>query len=302
VRGRAARVALPLAAVLALVSVVAIAASGSTSRGTSDARGPSDSLLDAFFTLWILGAVAGGVLLVYGLMQRKAIAAELASGRYRRTSLTAFLALIVIIVGAIAVARRLNLTRHAPGAVEEQPPFNVGPSVPTTPDQKPTVVYEPGISWFVVAIVVGLVLAAAIAYVLSRRRMAVLREPDLAEQLAAALDDAVDDLRSETDPRRAIIAAYARMERVLAASGVPRRTAETADEYLARVLLELAPGSDAVTRLTNLFSQAKFSHHEIDATMKEEAIDALEQVRDELRSSTAEPVETAERAPVEAPS
>ena len=39
----------------------------------------------------------------------------------------------------------------------------------------------------------------------------------------------------------------------------------------------------AVQRLTALFTQAKFSHHDVDATMKEDAIDALEQVRDELR-------------------
>ena len=46
------------------------------------------------------------------------------------------------------------------------------------------------------------------------------------------LDETLDDLRAEADPRRAIIAAYARLERVLAANGVPR-TAETSDEYLA---------------------------------------------------------------------
>ena len=36
--------------------------------------------------------MAGGVLLLYGLTQRKAIAREVASGRYRRTSLVAYLA------------------------------------------------------------------------------------------------------------------------------------------------------------------------------------------------------------------
>jgi hypothetical protein len=75
------------------------------------------------------------------------------------------------------------------------------------------------------------------------------------------------------------------MERVLAANGIARRPAETSDEYLARVLGDLALGSDAVARLTALFTQAKFSHHSIDSTMKEEAIDALERVRDELRQA-----------------
>ena len=299
-RDRAARVALSLVAVLALVTVVAIAASGSTSHGTSDARRPSDSLFDALFTLLILGAVAGGVLLVYGLSQRKAIAGEIASGRYKRTSLTAVLALLVLLV----IARRLNLIRPArPQVQEQQHPEDIIPGAQKPPQHDPTTfVYQPGISWVVVTMLAGLLIAGAVAYVVSRRRASAMREPDLAEQLAAALGDAVDDLRNEPDPRRAIIAAYARMERVLAASGAPKRRAETADEYLARVLLELAPESDAVVRLTDLFSQAKFSHHEIDVTMKEEAIRALEQIRDELRTATEAPVEQAVPAAIEAPS
>lgn len=130
-----------------------------------------------------------------------------------------------------------------------------------------------------------------------RSRTAPDSSEELAEQLALALDDALDDLRAEADPRRAIVAAYARMERVLAASGVPRRSAETADEYLGRVLRELMPDSDAVARLTELFTQAKFSHHHVDATMKEDAIEALEQVREELRPALDGPPVLASGAP-----
>jgi hypothetical protein len=45
--------------------------------------------------------------------------------------------------------------------------------------------------------------------------------------------------------------------------------------------LELEPV--AVERLTALFTRAKFSQHDVDTTMKEDAIEALERVRDELR-------------------
>ena len=110
------------------------------------------------------------------------------------------------------------------------------------------------------------------------------------EQLAVVLDETLDDLRAEADPRRAIIAAYARLERVLAANGVARRASETADEYLPRVLDDLELDSGAVERLTALFTRAKFSQHEVDTAMKEEAIGALEQVRDELRASGERPV------------
>jgi hypothetical protein len=42
-----------------------------------------------------------------------------------------------------------------------------------------------------------------------------------------------------------------------------------------------------VTRLTDLFEQAKFSRHEIDATMKRDAIGALREIRDDLLGATA---------------
>ena len=285
-RGRTTAVVLPALVVLGLVAIVGIAATGSTPHGSDRSRAPSDSFLDSLFTLWLVAIAAGGVLLVYGLMQRKAIAQELASGRYRRTSIGALVAFVLVLTVVVRIARYLNL-RPKPQALEEEPHPGDGQLLPTGQDHKPIIDYQPGISWLVVAVIVGLAVAAVCAYVISQRRSRATADAseDLAEQLALALDDALDDLRAEADPRRAIVAAYARMERVLAASGVPRHASETADEYLGRVLRDLAPDSDAVARLTSLFTQAKFSHHDVDAAMKEEAIEALEQVRDELRPS-----------------
>jgi hypothetical protein len=272
--------------VLTLVTVVGIAATGSTPQGSDRSRAPSDTLLDALFTLWLVAAAAGGVLLVYGLAQRKDIARQMAARRYPRFTLASFLVfalLVAVIVRLFSNSwRRLGRER-----ADEEPAFDTGQPGIDRPGHKPIVEYHPGISWLVVAAVVVLAVVTVAAYMISQRRArkATNVDEELAERLALALDEALDDLRAEADPRRAIVAAYARMERVLAASGVPRRSAETADEYLGRVLRELAPGSDAVARLTDLFTQAKFSHHDVDAAMKEDAIQALEQVRDELRPS-----------------
>jgi hypothetical protein len=110
-------------------------------------------------------------------------------------------------------------------------------------------------------------------------------ETQLAAQLSAVLDESLDDLLAEQDTRRAVIASYARMERTLAGAGLPRGAAEAPLEYLGRVLRDLLHTSaDAVSKLTALFERAKFSQHEIDTTMKAEAIDALVSVRDELRT------------------
>ncbi len=290
-RGRATSVALPALVVLALVAVVAIASTGSTPRGSSDSRPPSDSLLDTLLTLGLVAVVAGGVLLAYGLTQRKAIAQEVASGRYRRTSLLSWLVFVGLFT-AFSYWRLQGWKLPQQQPADEGLAFPGATPVPTTPEpEQSTPPYEPSITWIPIAVVVGLVLAAAIAYVVADRRARHgQRSPRaLAGELVAVLDETLDDLRAESDPRRAIIAAYARLERVLAANGVPRRAAETSDEYLPRVLDDLSIGPDAVERLTTLFTRAKFSQHDVDTAMKEEAIGALEQVRDELRLARARP-------------
>jgi hypothetical protein len=277
-------VVLPALVVLALVAVVAIASTGSTPGGSDDTRPPSESLLDTFFTLGLLAVLAGGVLLLYGLTQRKAIAREIASGRYRRTSLVTYL----VFVGCFTAFSYWRLRNwRLPTSMAEDPEFAFPgfTPAPATPEPNAAQRYEPSIAWLPIAIVVGLVLAAVVAHVVAERRTRSGQPSSavLAAVLAAVLDETLDDLRAEADPRRAIIAAYARLERVLAANGVGRRAAETSDEYLPRVLYELSIDADAVERLTALFTRAKFSQHDVDNAMKEEAIGALEQVRDELR-------------------
>ena len=282
-RGRATSVALPALIVLVLVAIVAVAATGSESRGSSATRAPSRTLLDALFTLSLLAVVAGAILLVYGLFQRKEIARQMASGRYPRFTLVGFLAFVVLVTAVVSLFKRPWDLSNA----NEDGVLGGRDVVPVTPgDTEPVDRYEPHLSWITIAALVGLVVAAGVAYVISGRRARRARDPrvELAQDLAGALDEALDDLRSEADPRRAIIAAYVRLERVLAASGIARRAFETSDEYLVRVLQDLELRPDAIGRLTELFTQAKFSHHDVDSTMKESAIEALGQVRGELRA------------------
>lgn len=290
-RGRATGVVLPALVVLGLVAVVAIAATGSTQSGDGETQPPSETLLDALFSLGLVAVALGGVLLVYGLAQRKEIAREVASGRYRRLGLVSFLGFWTVFT-AFFYWRLTNWTPPQPGEEDQDLAFPGATPEPTTPESENTTPYEPSISWLTISVVVGLVLAAVAAYVVAERRSRRSRRSgeELAEQLALALDETLDDLRAEADPRRAIIAAYARLERVLAANGVPRRASETSDEYLTRVLRELEIAPQAVERLTALFTRAKFSQHDVDSTMKEEAIGALEQVRDELRLARGTPL------------
>ena len=152
--------------------------------------------------------------------------------------------------------------------------------------------YVPHFQWVVFwisAVLLGSVVGAfVIARKRRKRRHAVPLAPSsMTDELASTLSDAIEDLEAEPDARRAVVAAYARMERVLAKHGMRRRPSETPLEYLRHILLGVTTRADAVTRLTSLFEQAKFSRHEIDGAMKQDAIGALREIRDDLQTAPA---------------
>jgi flagellar basal body-associated protein FliL len=287
-------------AVLLFVAVVAVASSGSTPTGTSESRRPSDVLLDTFFSLGLVMLIPGAALLLWALTQRKAIAEEIASGKYPRMSPLAFMIFIGLFTAAVYVLR-------SRGGI--LPYGGFGEDVQIGPDGQITVrdasaydkdAYQAEFAWIPVLVVVALAAAAVAAYVLAARRRRPQAESDAAaaEDLADVLDDTLDDLRAEPDPRRAVIAAYARLERALGSVGYSRSRSETAEEYVARILGLLEIDSGAIRRLTDLFTQAKFSHHQIDEDMKTRAIDALVEVRDGLRAAASR-VESEEAAAAE---
>jgi uncharacterized protein DUF4129 len=285
--------------VLVLVGVVAIASTGSTPSGSGDGRAPADIVLDTFFSLMLVALVAGAALLVYGLMQRKAIAREMATGRFRRANLVSFVSLALVLGFLLFLQlRRTRLFRNQPSEELTDTAHGPGPAVEGS-GQGTESSYEPEFAWIPVLIVVGLAVVAIAVYVLADRRERRALSPaesDVAERLADILDDTLDDLRGEPDPRRAVIAAYARLEHALAASGLPRRPAETAEEYIVRILSRLEVEADPVRKLTDLFEHAKFSQHPVDSTMKDEAIGALAQIRDELRAAARRREEERARA------
>lgn len=143
--------------------------------------------------------------------------------------------------------------------------------------------------WPVVVGLGGLVLLGGMwVYIRNRRPLAPLwEEQGLEADMVSAIETTIDDLRGEKDARRAVIAAYALMERTLARHGLARQRSEAPLEYLANILRGLHVRESAVVGLTQLFEYAKFSGHEVDAAMKEDAIDALIAIRDDLQANEA---------------
>jgi len=272
-----------LGVLLALV-VVAIAARGSIPAGTGGARGPSDALYDILFTLYLLMFAGAAVAIVYLLVLRRRIGEQGGAIVRRRGPVETVLSLLVLVGAGALLARRLASYERP---VPPEPTETIARGNPGSP----TIglggkEYEPEIGAPAIVTATLVLLAVAAWWFSGRARRHARGELDrddlLATELAAAVDESLDDLRAEPDPRRAVIAAYARLERVLAAHRLPRRPAEAPLEYLARMLDDLSVSPDAARRLTDLFERAKFSQHAVGTEMKEDAISALETVRDDL--------------------
>jgi Domain of unknown function (DUF4129) len=299
VRGKAARALLPALVVLALVAGVAIAATGSTSVGSADARPPADQVVDTILSLGMVALIPGALLLIYGLTQREAIKREIAAKGYRRSSFLTYVIAISVFTALMSWGLASYRSRGAPADEIGDAAFPRGVPRPGDPSAIPDVAArDPQFAVVPVLIVCALLALAAFAYWYAQGRDTPLfsRRKDAAQDLADALDESLDALRAEPDPRRAVIAAYARLERVLGAHGFPRRADETPEEYLGRILEGLRVQPQSIRRLTDLFTEAKFSRHVVDSAMKEDAIDALSTVRDELRARREAQLEEERRA------
>ena len=146
--------------------------------------------------------------------------------------------------------------------------------------------YEPHFQWLPVFMIGSLVvgIGGAMAIFALRRRREELEEAPARETLAEVLSETLDDLRSEPDPRKAVIGAYAKMERTLAARGFPRHEHEAPLEYLGRILGIVEGSAHSARRLTRLFERARFSPHDVDQKMKEDAIESLVGLRAQLEA------------------
>ena len=269
---------------VALLATVAIASAGPTPSGSGGARRPSEWLLDVFVSLFLVVMAFGTVLLVLLVLLRPALLiGDDASEVHRPRNRAGTLLSLVLLFALLAVATWRVTSSDGAGRDLARIFGTGGDAAPVEGGR-----YEP--EFQVVPVIVTLAIGAiALAFFAgasrARARSLPQHPPDLSAALADVIDDTLDDLRAELDARRAVIAAYGRLEHVLAAYGAPRHASEAPQEYLERVLVDLEVPRAAVSRLTALFTRAKFSHHEVVATMKDEAIEALETVRDGLREA-----------------
>jgi Domain of unknown function (DUF4129) len=270
--------------VLVLLGLVALASRPATSAGSGELSAPvwigvaSDTIAQTLLIVLLVAALVATAINLWAILP---LPRGVPRSRPLSASITAYLYFAAAVCFLILLRERF-------------------PRLPTAPTQSSGGAFGLGnataplgghaISWLSFLMALAIILAAGGLFVrwwrstggsgAAGRRASASAEP--INRVAAAVEDSLDQLRAEADPRRAVIAAYARLEADLKAVGRPRQPAEAPLEYLARILSGFGVGSAALRRLTDLFEWAKFSQHAVDQSMKEDAIAALLQVRADL--------------------
>ena len=263
---------------LALVTLVAVMSDGSLLHAARTSDQIGRYLLIALGVAITAGAAISVVIVAMALRGRPPLQSR------KPSLLRSLFAMAVALMLALAFGQflhRVNAKSSAP-----PPPTLIVTTSTSCQGSCPPAHAHAGASPWWLAVAIG-VMAITALIVGGRRRPETASADDtlpVVEETAISLFDAsIDDLEAEPDPRRAIIAAYARLLDGLAACGLGRRLPETPAEHLDRALnaLNVAPGP--LERLTGLFAEARFSVHPLTTEHKEAAIEAFRGARDSLR-------------------
>jgi len=263
--------------------LLAVAALGSNGDGHGSLAPPGSGaassaghhvLVVAIVVLAPILGVLGGALFIYAQVHRLRERDADALKKSKRRQARAAAAFLLIVVG---IALWMRSGRRFPNPFGSSSPGHGGSGALRRPGSVHPAVS--GNDWTAIVVIwVVLVVAAACVY-LRYRASRGSGEPAPAPAFAEEPGESeVARLRRELDPRRAVIAAYASMERLMARDGVARGAHEAPMEYLGRVTLHGHHRVAAVHRLTALFQRGRFSDRPVDEHMRQRAIDAVEEL------------------------
>lgn len=111
--------------------------------------------------------------------------------------------------------------------------------------------------------------------------------PEVPEELVGASAVRRRALLAEGEPRNAIVATWLALEQSTAASGLPRRPAETPGEYVSRVLSTWDVDVRALADLADLYREARFSSHTIGPEQRDRAMRDLDRVHADIDAAQA---------------
>lgn len=269
-----------------VLALLAGAADGSTGSSVPIPIPRAPLIVAGQTFLWLVIATAAGLLalMIYAVAtDRSSIVAE---PRRKQSMLTYLLMLVptLTMVAALLYLRRRGDGSSILGA------FGLGGAVPPAPAGQANGLQGPDTVWL------SLILAALIAGIVLAwlfwperrprpRRKAIPQETR--QPMVEAVDETIDALRAIADPRQAIIAAYSAMESSLVRAGVRRRRSDTPLEFLSHALEAVLGISIDAGRLTYLFEFAKFSPHDVDESMRADALGALLNIRSRVGATVS---------------
>jgi len=278
-----------MAGLLALIGLASRPA-GELGAGSDQASGMGILVVRVVESLTILTGIAGLVLIIAVWPGRKK-----ADGKPKRRDQPPrvhwAVRLALMLIPLLLFGGFVAALRHAAGDAAAPPPMlPAGPMVGSAFEdlsRRLDAAGQAAPSFSIVFLVVTAIVGAAVGLWLWKTRQTWTYAPDSsARRLKQVVDDGLDALQRESDPRRAVILAYLAMERALAMQGLARLAPEAPVEYMLRILADLPDCQDAVHRLTALFQEAKFSNHPIDSSDRTAAIEALGAVRTALGQAT----------------
>ncbi|HET6737169.1 DUF4129 domain-containing protein [Mycobacterium sp.] len=305
--------------VIALLGVAALALRGYLpgSETVADPEPPSNNPLALVADIVLLTAAVAiiGFAIIARLRDprmRPAARAELPASSNgltgRPTWRFTLLALGLIIGWLVLVLLLMRLNIMGPGDQPAPVPAPDPSQAPTSPPDvaetppPPSTPPEPGtnvIGYLVPPMLILMVLIVVGTAIVSRRQRRGAKPYPLdadvdetstgepaAESLARAAELGLAEIADlSREPREAIIACYAAMERELTrVPGAVPQDCDTPTEVLARAVEHHALGAESATQLVELFEEARFSPHVMDEGHRDVAVGVLRLVLSELRS------------------
>ena len=268
--GAARRVPLLIGlAVVGLIAVVALASGDPIigHRGDRPVEEGFASLSAVWWAVMVLCASFALAVVIYLLVMMRG------QGKGAKPGQKSLIGLLVL-VAIVMIAIRFRPERSDRSEPVQAPTTTSAPAPVDGPSEGGS-----GTAWWPLLAVAVLAVGGAVIGLRARRPPL----PDLEDDeesmdatLPALLALGIEALRAEPDPRRAVIAAYARLEAGLAASGQPRRANETPSEFLARLLAASGLPPDALSALTHLYELARFSDRPLPSDARAQALASLD--------------------------
>ncbi|HEY7222003.1 MAG TPA: DUF4129 domain-containing protein [Micromonosporaceae bacterium] len=196
--------------------------------------------------------------------------------------------LLLPVVAVVVLATRVVARVAVPAPAGAQ---SVGPGVsmgapPTAPPS--TGSPSPVGGWILIGVMVVLAVVAGLVVLrwTGRGRAGTVAGPARVDagELAVAVQAAVSALETtrDEDPRAAVIACYAAMEASLRSTRAAPQASDAPTDVLARAVSQGLVRGPAAMRLTQLFTEARYSRHVYTVEHRDQAAEALRVIRAEV--------------------